>query len=242
MVKDDDTLFNQFVTVNVQGILVTCVHLPSSEEGGEATRIKCLRRIWAELEKKGLWREACVKHIFAGDFNSLTEEDEEEEGWERVKGERGARNMKLDEAISLSEKKEGLAKDSNGQSLRRDKENNWLRRTAVVKPLVDRKVDKLVDKKVDKMVDKKVDKKVDKMVDKKAELDKITAQLDTSLQALDIKDRGNPSQLNWYLKFKKLEELKFDLTKLLEENGFKDSWREVEKMEYGQIGSHTTSK
>ena len=230
MVKDDDTLFNQFVTVNVQGILVTCVHLPSSEEGGEATRIKCLRRIWAELEKKGLWREACVKHIFAGDFNSLTEEDEEEEGWERVKGERGARNMKLDEAISLSEKKEGLAKDSNGQSLRRDKENNWLRRTAVVKPMVDRKMDKMMDK------------KVDKMVDRKAELDKITAQLDTSLQALDIKDRGNPSQLNWYLKFKKLEELKFDLTKLLEENGFKDSWREVEKMEYGQIGSHTTSK
>ena len=86
------------------------------------------------------------------------------------------------------------------------------------------------------------DKMMDKKVDRKAELDKITAQLDTSLQALDIKDRGNPSQLNWYLKFKKLEELKFDLTKLLEENGFKDSWRDVEKMEYGQIGSHTTSK
>ena len=217
VVKDDDPKYNQFVTVKVQGLLVTCVHLPSSE-GGEATRVKCLRNIWTELEKKGLWKEGCVKHIFAGDFNSLTEEDEDEEGWERVRRERGARNMKLDEAISLGEKKQGLVK---GQRLRKDKENNWVR-TADVKSLVDMKVDK--------------------MMDRKAKLDKVTAQLNTSLQALDIKDRGNPSQLNWYLKRKKLEELKFDLTKVMEENGFRDSWREVEKMEYGQIGSHATSK
>ena len=44
------------------------------------------------------------------------------------------------------------------------------------------------------------------------------------------------------MKRKKLEELKFDLTKVMEENGFKDSWREVEKMEYGQIDSRATSK
>ena len=54
---------------------------------------------------------------------------------------------------------------------------------------------------------------------------------------------ANGSKKKRYLKHKKLGEPKFDLTKLMEENGFKDSWREVEKMgALGQIGSHITCK
>ena len=48
-----------------------------------------------------------------------------------------------------------------------------------------------------------------------------------------------------HLEFKKLEEPKFDLTKLMKENGFKDCWQEVEKKmvgDFGQIGSQTTSR
>ena len=227
MVRDNDPSRNierseesEFVTVKVQGILVTCVHLPNSQ-GREQVRIKKLKRIWGELEKKGLWKEVCVKHIFAGDFNSLTWEDDDEEGWAKVAKETAQRNLKLDEAISLAQKKQELAKVANSQSpeekLSSDIENNLCidGSNGVEKPLLDQK----------------------------AELDKITAQLDTSLQALGVEDWGCISKLIWYLQFKKLEEPKFDLTRLMRENGFKDSWREAEKMgEFGQIGSHTTSK
>ena len=213
---------SEFVTVKVQGILVTCVHLPNSQ-GGEQARIKKLKRIWQELEKKGLWKEVCVKHIFAGDFNSLTWEDDDEEGWARVAKERAERNMKLDEAISLAKMKKELAKDANSQSpeekLSSDMENNLFIEgsNGVEKSLLDQK----------------------------AELEKITAQLDNSLQALGVENRGGISKLIWYLQFKikRLEEPKFDLTRLMKEYGFKDSWREVKKMgEFGQIGSHITSK
>ena len=47
----------EFVTVKVQGILVTCLHLPhvptdSDRQGREPSRIKEIKRIW---EKIGLW-------------------------------------------------------------------------------------------------------------------------------------------------------------------------------------------
>ena len=104
----------EFATVKVQGIFVTCVHLPNL---GEQVRITDLKRIWGEQEKKGLWKEVGAKHIFAGDFNSLTWEDEDEEGWMRVGKEMAADNMKLDELISLSKRKQRLEKDSNSQNL-----------------------------------------------------------------------------------------------------------------------------
>ena len=192
----------EFVTVKVQGIFVTCVHLPNL---GEQVRITDLKRIWGEQEKKGLGKEVGAKHIFAGDFNSLTWEDEDEEGWAKIGKERAASNMKLDEAISLSERKQILAKAP--WCFDKDKEGNWQRRSGEV------------------------------------ELEKTTAELTNSLQALGIKDWGDTGKLLKYLEFKKLEEPKFDLTKLMEENGFKDSWKEAEKMgEFGQIGCHITSK
>ena len=184
---------------------------------GEQVRIKNLKRIWAEQEKKGLWKG--MKHIFAGDFNSLTWEDADKEEWARVAKEMEASNMKLDEALSLCKKKQELVDDAKLQSpeekLSSDMEKNLCIKgsTGVGKSLLDRN----------------------------AELDKITAQLDTSLQDLGIEDRGRNTV--WYLQYKKLEEPKFDLIKLIKENGFKDSWREVEKIgEFGQIGSHMTSK
>ena len=202
------------MTVKVQGILVTCVHLPNV---GEQVRIKNLKRIWAEQEKKGLWKGR--RHIFAGDFNSLTWEDADEEGWARVAKEMEASNMKLDEALSLCKKKQELVKDAKVQSpeekLSSDMENNLCikgsKATGVGRSLLDRKT----------------------------ELDKITAQLDSSLHALGIEDRG--SKTVWYLMFKKLEEPKFKLTKLMKKKGFNDSWGDVEKMGE-QIGSHITSK
>ena len=97
----------------------------------------------------------------------------------------------------------------------KDKEKNWQRSSGVEKCAVDRKV----------------------------ELEKTTAELTNSLQALGIEDRGDTGKLWKFLEFKKLEEPKFNLTKLMKENGFKDSWKEAEKMgDFGQIGCHITSK
>ena len=172
--------------MKVQGILVTCVHLPNV---GEQVRIEDLKRIWAEQEKKGLWKG--MKHIFVGDFNSLTWEDNDKEGWARVAKEWEARNMKLDEALSLCKKKQELVNDAKLQSpeekLSSDMEKNLCIKgsTGFGKSLLD----------------------------KKAELDKISAQLHTSLQDLGIEDRGRKTV--WYLQYKKLEEPKFDLIKLI---------------------------
>ena len=182
------------MTANVQGILLTCLHLPGDGPGGEQVRLEELKRICKELEKKGLWRQqeagGVKQHIFAGDFNSLTEEDKDKEGWEKVRRERAAKNSKLEEAISLSQRKQELENLSRGA---------------------------------------------------KAELEEVTAQLAQSLEDLNIEPRGPSRKLISHLKFKKLEELKFDLTKLmLEEKGFKDAWRDVG--EYGQTGNQTTCK
>ena len=64
----------------VQGILITSVHL--QYQAGEVGRIVQIRRVWDELRKKGVWTG--MKHIFAGDFNSLTWEDKSADEWERV--------------------------------------------------------------------------------------------------------------------------------------------------------------
>ena len=189
----------EFVTVKVQGILVTCIHLPQSDcKGGESGRIKEMKRIWEKLEEEDLCKEVGTRHIFAGDLNSLTWEDQDEEEWERVADRRAAANLELDEAISLSKKMQELPKDSIGQS-----------------PVA----------------------KAELFFD---ELDKVKAQLVSSLEGLSIKPRAPLSKLISNLEFKKREKPKFDLTKLMKENGFKDLWEEVG--EFGQSGSQATSR
>ena len=46
-------------------------------------------------------KEDCAKHIFAGDFNSLTWEDDDEEGWEKVATGMKETNMKLEKAEEM---------------------------------------------------------------------------------------------------------------------------------------------
>ena len=109
------------MTVKVQGIFLTCLHLPhvptlDSDQGGESSRIKEIKRIWEKLDKKGLWKGGDLKQIFAGDFNSLTLEDQDEEGWARVGEKRAAKNLELDKALSLSKKVQELANASEGES------------------------------------------------------------------------------------------------------------------------------
>ena len=187
---------SEFVTVKVQGFHVTCVHLPSNrvEEQG---RIQGLKRIWAQLEKRNSWIEDGGRHIFAGSFNSLTWEDEVEGGWARVATERAETNMKLDEAIFLTKKRQ-QAKDSNTP-------------------------------------------------ESKQELVKITARLESSLKCLGIEDWGSTSKLKRYLEFRKLEKPSFDLTKMMKNRGFRDSWDEVGPMGRwtngnGRAGSQATCK
>ena len=80
----------------VQGILITSVHL--QYQAGEVGRIVQIRRVWDELRKKGVWNG--MKHIFAGDFNSLTWEDKSADEWERVAEEmRGSKKDKLSSDI-----------------------------------------------------------------------------------------------------------------------------------------------
>ena len=181
---------SEFVTAKVQGIFLTCVHLPGP--GGEQVRIEELKKTREELEKKDLWRQkgGGVKHIFAGDFNSLTLEDKDMEGWEKVGKEREAKNSKLEEAISLSQRKQTLEGQRPDQA--------------------------------------------------DGELDKVRAQLDESLEGLDIKPRKTLRKLISHLEYKKLEEPKFDLTKWMLEEKFKDAWREGG--ESGRTGSQTTCK
>ena len=76
---------HEFVTVKVQGFYLTCLHLDSKKE---ETRLHQLWKVRDQLSQKGVWGLGRM-HIFAGDFNSLTERDNEE-GWaqEAVKRER----------------------------------------------------------------------------------------------------------------------------------------------------------
>ena len=69
----------------VQGILITCVHL--QYRAGEEGRIGQINRVWEKLKKK---EGDVVKHVIAGDFNSLTWEDKSKDEWERVAEERRA--------------------------------------------------------------------------------------------------------------------------------------------------------
>ena len=92
VVRDNLSMGKEFVTVMVQGILITCIHL--QYQAGEEGRIVQLKSVWDELRKKGGWKG--VKHIFAGDFNSLTWEDKSKDEWDRVAEEmRGSKKDKL---------------------------------------------------------------------------------------------------------------------------------------------------
>ena len=200
---------SEFVTVKVQEIFVTCVHLYNR---GEEGRIKDLKRIWDELQKKSLWKEDgasslfipdylkrtwdeqeskedCAKHIFAGDFNSLTWEDYDEEGWEKVATGMKETNMKLEKAEEKRQEIE-LAKYSNNYRLK-----------------------------------------------------ELEEELESLLTELGIGAWYGNAPLKIHLKSKKLEEPKFDLTKLMKNNGFRDSWKEVEDKifgDFGQTGTNTT--
>ena len=75
----------------VQGILITCVHL--QYRAGEEGRIGQINRVWEKLKKK---EGDVVKHVIAGDFNSLTWEDKSKDEWDRVAEEmRGSKIDKL---------------------------------------------------------------------------------------------------------------------------------------------------
>ena len=142
-------------------------------------------------QKKSLWKEDGAKHIFAGDFNSLTWEDYDEEGRERVAAGMKETNMKLEKA------------EEKRQELELAKSNNHSRGS-------------------------------------KEELKK---QLNEQLNQLGIGAWYGNSPLKIHLKSKKLEEPKFDLTKLMKNNGFRDSWKEVEDKifgDFGQTGTNTT--
>ena len=96
----------EFVTVMVQGILITCVHL--QYKAGEDGRIVQIKRVWDELSKKGVRNG--MKHIFAGDFNSLTWEDKSKDEWERVAEEMRAKKFVEDPKFDLTKlmKKHGF--------------------------------------------------------------------------------------------------------------------------------------
>ena len=65
---------------------------------------------------------------------------------------------------------------------------------------------------------------------------------DSKGQSLEgIKPRTPLSKLISHLEFKKREEPKFDLNKLMKENGFKDFWEEVEKKLVGEFGQSCSS-
>ena len=123
--------------------------------------------------------------------------DKVQGGWERVARERAETNMKLDEAIFLTKKRQ-QAEDSNTP-------------------------------------------------ESKQELVKITARLESSLKCLGIEDWGSTSKLKRYLEFRKLEKPSFDLTKMMKNRGFRDSWSEVGPLGRwtngnGRVGSQATCK
>ena len=71
---------NEFLTVKIQGIYITSLHLSSRTE---ATRLSQIQMIKRKLEDAGVWGSG-EPHIWAGDFNSLTKEDYDEEGWSNI--------------------------------------------------------------------------------------------------------------------------------------------------------------
>ena len=97
VVRDNLSLDEEFVTVMVQGILITCVHL--QYRAGEEGRIGQINRVWEKLKKK---EGDVVKHVIAGDFNSLTWEDKSKDEWERVaEGRRASKKDKEFEKLGI---------------------------------------------------------------------------------------------------------------------------------------------
>ena len=75
---------NEFLTVRIQGTYITSLHLSSRREG---TRLNQIHKIERKLEKAGVWGLE-EPHIWAGDFNSLTKKDYDEEGWSNIEEQR----------------------------------------------------------------------------------------------------------------------------------------------------------
>ena len=75
---------NQFVTVKVAGLYLTCLHLSAKDEEARMNQLQ-------GLASKVVW-DGGRRHIWAGDFNSLTEGDKDKDGWEEVAEEREASN------------------------------------------------------------------------------------------------------------------------------------------------------
>ena len=75
---------NQFVTVKVAGLYLTCLHLAAKDE---ETRMQQLEGLTSRV----VW-DGGRRHIWAGDFNSLTKDDKGKKGWKKVAKEREASN------------------------------------------------------------------------------------------------------------------------------------------------------
>ena len=79
---------NQFITVKVADLYLTSLHFSASNE---ETRLKQIEKLTASLETSGVW-DGGRRHIWAGDFNSLTEDDKTRKGWKKVAKKREASN------------------------------------------------------------------------------------------------------------------------------------------------------
>ena len=71
---------HEFVTVKIQGLFLTCLHLDAKSE---TLRLEKLQGILTELLK--VWNEP---HIWAGDFNSVTRGDYPDDKWTKLEEER----------------------------------------------------------------------------------------------------------------------------------------------------------
>ena len=80
---------NQFVTVKVFGLYLSSLHLSAKDE---ETRMKQLEKLTSRV----VW-DGGRRHIWAGDFNSLTKDDKSKKGWEKVANEREASNREGEE-------------------------------------------------------------------------------------------------------------------------------------------------
>ena len=73
---------HEFVTVKIQGLYLTCLHLNAK---AETIRLEQLHGLVLEFKELEVWGEP---HIWAGDFNSVTREDYTDKEWTELRKER----------------------------------------------------------------------------------------------------------------------------------------------------------
>ena len=67
---------NQFVTVKVAGLYLTCLHLDQKQERTRLGEVQGMMKVMGEQNMKPM--------ILAGDFNSLKREDYSQDQWEKI--------------------------------------------------------------------------------------------------------------------------------------------------------------